>query len=193
MSTIAFADPQPKAVIRQPRRISKERFLVEYADRDDGFKYEWNDGLIEKTTSMNQLQSKFFYRLLSLFLKTEAARKGGMLITETDVDTTALQLRRPDISFFAADQLPLMWSGQNQVATWVAEVISPTDKVDHVNRKLEEYFAAGVQVVWHIFPASQKVEVFSSPDDVKICRAKTICSGAPALPDFEISAEELFA
>ncbi len=193
MSTIAFADPKPATASRLPRNISKERFLLEYSDREDGFKYEWNNGRIEKTQTMNQLQSKFFFRLLSLFLKTSAAQKGGMLITETDVDTAPEQLRRPDICFFTAEQLPLMWAGQNQVATWVAEVISPTDKAGHVANKMEEYFRAGVLTVWHIYPAQQKVEVYTSPDDVKICRAKTICSGAPALPDLEISAEELFA
>lgn len=194
MSTsIAFADPQPKAVSRQPRRISKERFLLEYSDREDGFKYEWNDGLIEKTESMNQLQADFFFLLLDRFLKTAASKAGGGLITETDMDTTAAQVRRPDIAFYSGEQRKWMKKGQNQVPTWVAEVISPTDKAYKIDEKLEEYFRAGVQVVWHIFPASQKVEVYTSPDDVKICRAKTVCSGAPALPDFEITAEELFA
>ena len=192
-TTISQAEPKPKAARRQPRRISKEQFLREYSDREDGYKYEWNNGVVEKTKAMNQQQSKFFIFLLDLFLKTKAYKNGGRLVMETDMDTSPVQFRRPDIAFFTGEQLPLMWKGKNQVAPWLAEVISPTDNADKINEKLEEYFRAGVQVVWHIFPTSKKVDVFTSPDDVTICRGKTVCSGAPALPDFQIPAEALFA
>lgn len=185
--------PAAAGVARPARRISLEQFLLKYSDREDGYKYEWNNGRIEKSKAMNQQQSKFFYILLSFFLKTEAARKGGLLIAETDMQTTREQYRRPDIAFYNAEQLSSMWSGQNQIAPWVVEIISPTDNADKINQKLEEYFRAGVQVVWHIFPASQKVDVFTSPDDVKICRGKVVCSAAPAVPDLEIAAETLFA
>lgn len=191
-TTIAQAEPKPKTS-RQPRRISKEQFLRDYSNREDGYKYEWNDGIIEKTSTMNQQQSKFFILLLDLFLKTKAFNNGDRLVMETDMDTSAVQLRRPDIAYYTGEQLPKMWAGENQISPWIAEVISPTDKAEDVNRKLEEYFRAGVQVVWHIFPHSQKVDVYTSPDDVTICRGKTICSGAPAVPDLQIAAETLFA
>ncbi len=191
-ATIAQTEPKPKSG-RPVRRITKEHFLRYYTKREDGYKYEWNDGIVEKTSAMNQLQSKFFYLLLGLFLKTNASKNGGMLITETDMATSPIQLRRPDIAFYTHEQLPKMWAGENQVAPLVVEVISPTDKAEDINAKLEEYFRAGVRVVWHIFPHSQKVDVYTSPDHVTICRGKTVCSGAPALDNFEMSAGELFA
>ncbi len=189
----AAATEKSRPVTRQPRRVSKAQFLREYANREDGYKYEWNDGVVEKTKAMNQQQSKFFYLLLQVFMKTKAAQSGGMLITETDLDTSPVQLRRPDIAYYTAGQLPKMWSGENQVAPWVAEVISPTDRAEDINTKLVEYFLAGVQVVWHIFPHSKKVDVYTSPDDVTICRGDTVCSGSPALEGFEIKAGDLFA
>ncbi len=192
-TTIAQAEPKPAATRRQPRRISKEQFLRDYSKREDGYKYEWNNGIVEKTSAMNQQQTKFFILLLDLLLKTNAYKDGGMLVMETDMDTSPVQLRRPDIAFYSGVQRPKMWAGENQVAPWVTEVISPTDKAEDIHKKLDEYFRAGVQVVWHIFPHAEKVYVYTSPDNVTICSGKTICSAAPALPDLEISAGVLFA
>lgn len=191
-TTGAQTGPKPGTTRRPPRRISKEQFLRDYSNREDGFKYEWNDGVVEKASAMNQQQSRFFHLLLGLFSKTEASRRGGMLITETDMATSVEQLRRPDIAFYTGEQLPKMWAGENQIAPWVAEVISPTDRAENMYEKLEEYFRAGVQVVWHIFPHAKRVDVYTSPDDMTICRGQTLCSGAPVLPGFEIRAEELF-
>lgn len=194
MSTLSTVEEiKNKKTSVKPRRVSKERFLREYTNREDGYNYEWNDGVIEKYAGTNQEQSKFYYLLLGLFLNTAAAKIGGMLIAETDMGTSTEQIRRPDIAYYTKEQLPMMWSGQNQVAPWVIEVISTNDYANKIDKKLDEYFLAGVQVVWHIYPESQQVHVFTSPEQVSICRGNTLCSAAPALGDLEVSAEELFA
>ena len=71
-----------------------------------------------------------------------------------------------------------MKKGQNQIPQCVAEVISESDNINRVEGKLDEYFSAGVKIVWHIFPVSKKVYVYTAPDKVTICMDKTICSGA---------------
>lgn len=167
--------------------------MRKYSNKEDGYKYEWNNGVVEKTKAMNQQQSKFFFRLLQVFLKTSAAQQGSMLINETDMDTSPVRLRRPDISFYNYHQLPQMWSGENEISPWITEIISPNDKAEDVNAKMKEYFQAGVQVVWHIYPSSKQVYVYRSPEDVTICEGKTLCSAAPVMPDLFISAETLFA
>jgi len=172
--------------------ISLELFLEKYADMEDGFKYEWNHGFVEKTTTMNQEQTTIYCLLNRLFCGTQAFKEFGSLTSETDMMTSKKQLRRPDIAFYSGAQLKKMKKRENQIAKWVAEVISDTDNINRVEAKLEEYFAAGVQVVWHIFPALKKVYVYTAADKVTICIGETICSGAPVLPDFEISATDLF-
>ncbi|TAK43125.1 MAG: Uma2 family endonuclease [Saprospiraceae bacterium] len=192
-TTISQTEPKPKAPRRQPRRISKEQFLRDYSDKEDGYKYEWNNGVVEKTKAMNQQQAILQAVFFRHFINTQTFKGGGLFTTETDMDTSPSHFRRPDLAIYTGEQVRLMKKGENQVAPWLAEIISPTDNADKINEKLEEYFRAGVQVVWHIFPTSKKVDVFTSPDDVTICRGKTVCSGAPALPDFQIPAEALFA
>jgi Uma2 family endonuclease len=193
MSTsIATIEPKPKAPVRQPRRVSKARFLKEYADREDGYKYEWNDGVIEKYQGMNQQQAFIQAIILRYFIQTQIFKNGGLFTAETNMDTSSFQLRRPDLAIYTAEQLQRMKLGENQIAPWVAEVISPSDNANKINSKLDEYFLAGVQVVWHIFPESKQVYVYTSPESVTICRGQTVCSAAPALPDLTISADALF-
>ncbi len=178
---------------KHSRYITKEHFLQRYANREDGLKYEWNDGTIEKTKAINQLQATIQGVILRFFIKTKTFQDGGLYTPETDMDTSPIQLRRPDVAIYTSEQVTKMKAGDNQVAPWVAEIISPTDRADAINGKLYEYFKAGVKVVWHIYPQSKKVDVFTSPEKVTICIGKTICSGAPAIPDLQIPAEDLFS
>jgi Uma2 family endonuclease len=195
MASFAAIDPQvkQKKTGKKLRRVSKERFLLEYADLEDGYKYEWNNGAIEKTQGMNQQQAIIQAVIMRYFVQTQVFKGGGLFTSETNMDTSPAQLRKPDLAIYTNEQLQLMKQGQNQIAPWVAEVISTSDNINHVNQKLDEYFQAGVQVVWHIFPDSKQVYVYTSPEQVTICRGKTICSAAPALEDLKIVVEELFA
>ena len=106
--------------------------------------------------------------------------------------TSETQLRKPDLAIFLSSQISKLKKESTEIAPWVAEVISESDNINRVNLKVDEYFNAGVQVVWHIFPASKQVYVFTAADKVTICRGKTVCSGLPAISDFEITAEDLF-
>lgn len=171
--------------------VSLERFLEQYTDREDGWKYEWNAGQIEKTQTMNQEQTAILILLTRLFTKTKAFAEGGGLVSETDVYTSERQLRKPDISFFSGTQAKKMRT-ENQMPAWVAEVISETDNANKIGLKNQEYFKAGVQVVWQIYPALQQVHVYTAVDKVMICKGNTVCSGAPVLPDFEVTAAEIF-
>ncbi|MEN0050309.1 MAG: Uma2 family endonuclease [Bacteroidota bacterium] len=177
----------------QPMRyVSLEEFLLTYSDKEDGYKYEWDDGQIEQIPAMDQEQNVIFFILNRLFSSTKAYQEGGGITSEIDMRTTEIQMRRPDIAAFTGEQIKKMKKGENQIAPWLAEVVSKNDKVNRNLGKVDEYFRAGVQVLWHIFPDSQQVYVYTAPDEVIICRGEKICSGSPAFPDFEIPAKALF-
>jgi Uma2 family endonuclease len=192
--TTATAIPAPTAPpkARTPRRMTQAQFLSAYSDKEDGYKYEFNNGIIEKSPAMNQQQAIIQIALFRFFIQTKVFKNGGLLTAETDMQTSREQLRRPDLAIYTGEQVKAIKSGHHQVAPWVAEVISPTDNADRINEKMEEYFRAGVQCVWHIYPATQRVDVFTSPNDVKICRGEVLCSGGPAIPDLEVPAGLLF-
>ena len=155
------------------------------------YKYEWNKGKIEKTDNMKQLEFFIIKALSRLFITTKAYQNGGELMTEGDVLTSEEQLRRPDMSFYTQSQIIEMANGANQVPTFVIEIISPTDNQNKILEKNQEYFSAGVEIIWLIMPKLKQVHVFSSPKKVQICTEDDICSAAPVLPDYQISVNQL--
>ncbi len=178
---------------KKPRKISLATFLERYSNMEDGFKYEYNQGIIEKTKTMNQDQALIEDALLRAFITTQFFKEGGAIFFEKDIKTSLEHLRRPDVAIFTAKQTRVMSNDNMQIPVWVAEVISESDNINRVNKKLDEYFNAGVKVVWHIFPENKTVYVYTAADEVQICRGEKMCSGSPAIPDFGITAKHIFA
>lgn len=157
----------------------------------DGFKYEWFDGELIKFQKMNKKQFYFFQVLVKLLID-KGLHHTGMLIAEPDVNLTKTQMRRPDIAFFTNEQYKLGREGIDIIPEFVVEVISENDNVYKLEDKITEYFKAGVKVIWNILPHHECVYVYTSRKTVYICLEDDICSASPALPDFELTVNELF-
>lgn len=67
----------------------------------------------------------------------------------------------------------------------MAEVVSPSDLAEELHDKLSEYFAAGVKIVWVIYPTYRLVYVYESLRSVHI-------DGGSILPGFRIPIASLF-
>jgi Uma2 family endonuclease len=72
------------------------------------------------------------------------------------------------------------------------EVISPTDLAEEVVLKVREYFQAGVQLVWVVFPAEQQVYVYESPTKIRILSRVEELDGGSVLPGFRLPLTALF-
>lgn len=195
--TTATAIPQTplssetkRKVKSAPRLLTLEEFRRKYANREDGYKYEFKDGIIIKSPSnINPKQLFIVKNLNRRFTKTSAYANGAELIAEVDQLTAPTRQRRPDLSLWTAERIE---TGEESVSEFVIEIISPTDKLEDVEDKLHEYFEAGVKVVWQIRPRTQSVHVYTSPTSVTICTGDRVCSAAPVMPDFELTAGEVF-
>ena len=175
---------------RPPRLMTLAEFRRRYSNREDGFKYEFNKGIIEKTQNkMRITQYHIVKNLTRHFVKTEAYKNGSELAIEVEQLTGREQVRRPDLCLVPAQKLT---AKDETISGFAIEITSPTDRLEDIQRKRREYFRAGVQVVWQIDPTDQSVSVYTSPVDVKICEGAAVCSAAPALPDFEMTAEQIF-
>lgn len=193
--TATAVSPTIPIQISESGFVSLEDFLAYYTNREDPFKYEWNGGLVEqKPRTMNRDQFFLFQNLLELFMKTTAYAAKGLIMAEVDMFLPfANRTRRPDIAYLSGEQMKASRDGKPTVCPFVIEVISQTDQVNEVEDKKQEYFSNGVQVLWIIFPKAQKVEVYHSVKDVKVCLENDLCSAAPVLPDFELTVKDLFA
>jgi Uma2 family endonuclease len=174
--------------------VALQDFLLNYANREDPYKYEWNGGIIEKKPrTMTRDQLYLLQKLSRLFHSTKAFAEMGELTSEVDMFLPlANRTRRPDIAYLSGEQMQASKDGRPTVCSFVIEIISRNDQVNNLEEKKAEYFANGVQVLWIIFPHIQKVEVYQSLKAVTICTGNDRCSAAPVLPDFEISVHDLF-
>jgi len=73
-----------------------------------------------------------------------------------------------------------------------AEVMGPTNTAEAVLDRLEEYFQAGVRLVWVVLPRHGKGYVYESPTSVRILQVGDDLDGGAVLPGFRLSLAELF-
>jgi Uma2 family endonuclease len=178
---------------RKVAYISEETYYKKFRYREDGFKYEWLDGIIEKSPkAMTDKQVHIAHNLNTVFFRLLFAEKiKGSFQTEKDTQVQATRIRIPDMCYLNPIQAYEAAHGGHPVSEFMIEVVSPTDKIYDYASKLEDYTNAGVKVVWLIFPHIEKIYVYEGKT-MTILGGQDICSATPVLPDFAITVEDVF-
>lgn len=107
------------------------------------------------------------------------------------------QVRIPDACFISMDRLK--GSGfpdtpvPEVVPNLVVEVISRGNTQEEMDRKLSEYFAAGVKLVWYLYPQTKTVDVYRARDVRLTLAATDSLDGDDVLPGFCVPVSSLFA
>lgn len=106
------------------------------------------------------------------------------------------QVRYPDVAFLAWDRVPADADPATPMPGWVpnlaVEVLSPSNSQGEMQRKLEDYFAAGVELVWYLDPDRRVVDVFTAVDRRQTLDEDDTLTGGTVLPGFEVSVRNLF-
>ena len=190
MATAALKVTNPSVVESKARKMTIERFR-QWRPLD-GWKYDWNNGIISKYKKMvSEKQRYIVQNLLNAFYAKGLNEQGG-LMPESEMAYDDKRYRIPDIAFFTSEQTKAAAKGKHTVSSFVIEILSNADLAKDVENKLWEYFDEGVQVVWHIMPYRNIVKVYTSPFHVTVCIDNNICSAKPALPDFELTVNQIF-
>ncbi len=192
----ALSSPKVPVNGTTQKPISWEAFQRKYLSREDGYKYEWVGGMVEKTQrAMDKTQLYMLRNIQKLFRQLlQEGKVQGELISEPDL-FFLVNHRRPDICWLTDAQIDsLADPDAYEVPTFLIEVISTNDQINKVKKKMVNYREAGVKVVWHIFPQLKQVDVYSGTrlSQMTVCDGDQICSAAPALPGFEMSVNAIF-
>ncbi len=106
----------------------------------------------------------------------------------------------PDVAFVRAGRLPAMNTKAadripHLAPDLVAEVASPNQSRSAMGEKARLYLAAGVQLVWIIWPDAQQIDVWHAGSDAPIATLTTAdqLDGLDVLPGFTHPVADLFA
>jgi Uma2 family endonuclease len=188
--------PLYRICLKPPPGTATERDLRAAMRRSDRL-YELVDGtLVEK--AMGLTESMIAGQILidiGVF-----ARQHDLGIPAGEAGTVKLLkglVRIPDVAFFCWDKLPGRVLPSKPIPDLVpdlaVEVLSEGNTPAEMQRKLREYFLAGVRLVWMIDPASRQADVFTSPDVPSATLGeKQALDGGDVLPGFKLPLAELF-
>jgi Uma2 family endonuclease len=105
-------------------------------------------------------------------------------------------VRKPDVSLILLDRFPNRRIPRSKVLPLApdlaVEVLSEGNTTAEMELKLQEYFAAGVRLVWYIEPDARSIRVFTAADSCEEIRADGTLRGGDVLPGFELSLMRLF-
>jgi len=106
-------------------------------------------------------------------------------------------VRIPDVGFISWERIPGRRVPDEPIPELApdlaVEVLSRSNTPREMTRKLNEYFAAGVRLVWIVDPDRRVVNVFNSRTESKLLSEELTLDGGSVLPGFSLALRDLFA
>lgn len=171
-------------------RMTEEQFM---ALPDDGRKYELVDGEAKEVPTGGR-HGKLEIRLARL-IGPFADGYGDMFGASTGFRMVGGNIRCPDVSFMRYERLP-----GGEAPEWFVdgapdlciEIISPSEDLRDSRRKVGEYFASGAARVWHVFPETRTVTVFTAPQQTRDYGEGDMLDATDILPDLRLNVKDIF-
>ena len=150
--------------------------------------------LVEKTVGI--YESHLAVRIIHLLVGFIERYPLGIVLGADGMMRLAPGLVRiPDASFVSWDQLPERRVPRVPIADLApdlaVEVISPSNTAREMERKLQEYLAAGVRLMWYVLPEPQEVHVYTAERHDVLTMHQEL-SGGDVLPGFALPLRQLF-
>ena len=100
----------------------------------------------------------------------------------------------PDVGYISKLRMPDKPPRQVLMAPDLAvEVKSPTDSIRTVREKAALYLAHGTQMVWLVFPETQRVEIYTADGEIADIGVNGVIDGGQVLPGFRLEVQRLFS
>lgn len=107
-------------------------------------------------------------------------------------------IRSPDVSWVRIEVWNSLSKEQRRKFApidpdFVVELMSPTDVLEQVQEKMEEYINCGIRLGWLINPDENQVEIYRQERDKEVLNNPRTLSGEDVLPELLVSLDEIFA
>jgi|SRR5579863_8500906 len=152
--------------------------------------------LVEKV--MGYKESILACEIIALLRAFVRPKKLGVVAGEGGMLRLAPQLVRiPDVSYISRSRLtngkPPHEPMPALAPNLAVEVLSESNTEQEMSRKLEDYFDAGVQLVWFVVPPTRSIEVFTSRGKPTVLKGTQTLTGGTVLPGFKVKVADIFA
>lgn len=133
---------------------------------------------------------KYAYRPLDDFAERHNL---GEVLHEPTIMVGASQgrMRKPDLALFTGEPPVAAEAIYYLVPAFAIEIISPNNAAADMFNKVEEYLAAGVQLVWQMFPEHRSVIAIGA-EYAAVFRPGDTITAEPVLPGFACPVVDLF-
>ncbi len=78
------------------------------------------------------------------------------------------------------------------VPVLAVEILSPSDRQEEIDEKIDAYLQAGVALVWVIHPPHRTVQIFRPGNEPELVNVRQELSAEPQLPGFRVAVAQLF-
>jgi len=164
-------------------------------------KPQFRDGEVEELFPMSAHAAILACELEFQLNQFVRSRQHGRAFAEVlfRLPTSATRGRRPDVAYVSYQRwakerpIPATDNAWQVVPEVVAEVISPSDIAEDLVFKIDEYFAAGVSLVWVIYPRLERVYVYDAPSKIRVLDRVSHLEGGNVIPGFQLPLSELFS
>lgn len=163
----------------------------------DELRYELDEGeLIAKTRPRYEPHNRIVMSITRVLIEYLARHPIGEVLASDNLFVLGNNTKRaPDLSFIAAERVRRIEPGRDieGAPDLAIEVLSPSDTATAMRRKVKQYFSAGAQMVWLVYPESREIEVWRSASGPASVLGDDDTLEAPeALPGFSIRVSSLF-
>ncbi len=171
-------------------RMTEDEFL---RMPDDGRKWELVNG--EPKEVATSVKHDIYAMRLANMINSHAENKGFITGSQAGYRMANGNIRCPDLAFTRYEKLPSgeLPEGFGDFAPDLCiEIISPSEEPGEMMKKVREYFGAGAEQIWHLFPETKTVRVFISPEVSTEYHEDDEITGGDILPTFRCQVSEIF-
>ncbi len=163
---------------------------LEKANEENGLHLEMTcDGELIISPMVNRSGGRAEFRLAVALGNWEESNGGEAYGPNANTRLPDGSRIRPDALWLSPEQMAgLPPAGENRAITvcpaFVAEIVSGTDTLPPLQRKMERYMVNGAQLGWLIDPYRRQVHVYRPGADVEVLEDPEAVSGDPVMPGF---------
>jgi Uma2 family endonuclease len=171
---------------------------LQHAWNQSDARWELVDGTIVEKEHMGAKESLLAFQLGRVMGNHVSEQDLGIMLGADGQYRLAIDdVRIPDLSFIPWEHLPNEELPPEAICpvvpTLIVEVLSPSNRAGEMERRLSDYFKAGVKLAWVIDPVDRTARVYSSLKRFKLIDESGTLDGGRVLPGFRLPLAELFA